>query len=989
MSKKYWNSVDDFNKNQKSTTSKNATDLNINNFIDEIASAKTNRRDFLKWCGFSISAAAFAASCKSPVQKAIPYVIKPEEVTPGIPNYYASTYQAGTDYAAIVVKTREGRPIKIEGNDQSPLSNGGTSARVQASVLDLYDDARLRHPLNKGKKISWDKFDEAITDTLSSLAEEEKAIVLLTSSISSPSTRQLIQEFLEKYPNSEWIVYDPVSYAGLLQANEINFGKRFIPDYRFEKASLIVSFDADFLGTWIAPVTFSNRYAKTRDVSEENPFMSKHIQFESRLSLTGANADERIALKPSDLTQAIITLYDALAIKAGAPLSGIQVQVPVDMSAYADALWTQKGKCLVICGSNDPNVQLIINAINRILDNYGNTIDPSRAWLTCQSNDKKMQTLVDRMENGEIGALIMHDCNPVYDYARADKFSEGLQQVDVSIDLAYRMDETASLCSFVGACNHYLESWGDAEPVKGQFSLAQPTIQKLFNTRTLEECLLKWTGKEEDHYSYLRNYWKAQIMPLQNYTDDFEEFWHDSLKAGVFITTATEQEKIHFTDQDLSPVFETVAGTKPSEEFELILYESIALGNGRQSNNPWLLEMPDPISKSTWGNFAALAPADAGKLGVKTNDVIKIGKILLPVLVQPGQATGSISVALGYGRTQVGKAGNDVGTNAYPMVTINQGYFQYSGKPVTPEPTGEADPIAFTQTHDTLEGRPIIHETTLKEYADNPLAGNEVHEEIQKELVTLYESVTFNGPHWGLSVDLNKCIGCSACVISCQAENNVAVVGKDQVSKNRIMHWIRIDRYYSESPENPEVVFQPVMCQQCDNAPCENVCPVAATMHNEEGLNQMAYNRCIGTRYCINNCPYRVRRFNWYAYFDNPKFDYNMNSDLGKMVLNPDAVVRSRGVVEKCSFCVQRIQDAKLKAKMENRSIRDGELQTACMQACPTKAIVFGDLNQNDSKVSQLFENKRNYHLLEELHTLPSVGYLTKVRNKENNNGLS
>ncbi len=973
MEIKYWNSVED--KEKSNTQNKLTSTENGHNELgllsEELQAAKSTRRDFLKMCGFSLSAAAFAASCKAPVQKAIPYLIKPEEVTPGVANYYASTMLSGTEYASVLVKTREGRPIKIEGNDKSTLSNGGSTARVQASVLDLYDDARLKSPVIKNKKAKWDDIDKAV---MGQLAKEDANNVLLTASNCSPSTLQMIQELLDKYPGTEWIVYDAVSYAAVLDANNKNFGSRIIPDYRFDKAKYVLSFAADFLGTWLSPATFAYRYAESRRVTPENPAMSKHIQFESGMSLSGSNADERIALKTSDIKKAVFSLYQILK-------GASKTDLPLDMTPYANALLANKGNSIVLSGINDIEVQLTINAINDLLGNYGNTLDIENPWLTAQSDDQAMKDLIERMNNAEVQGLIMYDCNPAYDFALSDSFTKGLEQLDFTASLAYRMDETASLCQYVGAANHYLESWGDAQALKNQYSLAQPAIQKLFDTRSFDECLLKWIGSDTDHYSYLRNYWKDHVMNLQEQESDFDAFWTKSLQSGVFEVENKDKADIAFTAVELG--FDDTETEQTEGNYEVDLYQCISMGDGRQGNNPWLLELPDPISKSSWGNHFAISPADAKAAGIKTGDIISVNGIEAPAIIQAGQAKGSLSIALGYGHEKTGKAGNGVGSNVYQLARISNGYISYAGIRVSIEPTGEKDAIAFAQTHNTLEQRPIIHETNIQEYAKNPIAGNELHEEIKEELHTLYAEVVFNGPHWGMSIDLNACIGCGSCVIACQAENNVAVVGKELVRNDRIMHWIRIDRYYSDDINNPKVVHLPVMCQQCDNAPCENVCPVAATMHNEEGINQMAYNRCIGTRYCINNCPYRVRRFNWFEYVDNDKFDYNMNNELGKMVLNPDAVVRSRGVVEKCSFCIQRIQDSKLKAKMENRDIIDGELKSACMQSCPTKAIVFGDLNNKESQVSKLFENERNYHLLEELHTLPSVGYLTKVRNTE------
>ncbi len=558
-------------------------------------------------------------------------------------------------------------------------------------------------------------------------------------------------------------------------------------------------------------------------------------------------------------------------------------------------------------------------------------------------------------------------------------------------------DETAALCGYVCPDHHWLESWNDAEPYNNLFSFTQPTIHPLFDTRQVQESLLTWAGIETDYHTYVKKYWEENIYPKQNEYSSFNDFWNHTLQKGVFsIETPATQCPLYdfeFLGTHASDLVPPKAGG-----IELVIYEKVGIGSGRQANNPWLQELPDPISKAVWDNYLALSPSWAKEQGLEQEDVVRISdQIELPVLLQPGQPYGTGSIAMGYGRTHAGKVGNGIGKNAFVFGLLKNGSKQFNIGSGTIEKTGNTYPLATTQTHHSMEGRPLVRETVLEKWLENPAAGNALHKFTEEKSVSLYKKPHFDGFHWGLGIDLNKCIGCSACVTACQAENNVAVIGKEQVKNRRIMHWIRVDRYYSSAtpetpdnslshepePDNPEVVHQVVMCQHCDNAPCENVCPVAATTHSDEGLNQMAYNRCIGTRYCMNNCPYRVRRFNWFRYVTNDKFDYNFNDDLSRMVLNPDVVVRERGVVEKCSFCIQRIQEKKLKAKDENRLLRDGEIQTACVQACPTKALVFGDMSDPESKISKVMENPRMYNLLEQLHTLPSVGFLTKVRNKE------
>jgi molybdopterin-containing oxidoreductase family iron-sulfur binding subunit len=523
--------------------------------------------------------------------------------------------------------------------------------------------------------------------------------------------------------------------------------------------------------------------------------------------------------------------------------------------------------------------------------------------------------------------------------------------------------------------HHFLEAWGDAEPVKGSYSLQQPCIHPLFNTRAYQDSLLKWAGETRTYDELLRDWWEQVLSPAEAKAD--KNWWVQTLQAGVYepeVEPDPASESYTPPEVVLSPL---------EADLTLTLYSPVGLNDGRYGNNPWLHELPDPVSKVCWDNYLSVSPADAEKLGLEDEMVVMLDRVDVPVLIQPGQAEGTVSLALGYGRLAAGKVGEKVGVNAFRWVETREGSRSYINSRVKLELTGKTYPLARTQTHHTMEGRPIVRETTLQEFQKDPSAGNHFHLEAEKHHQTLYPEAKFDGYHWGLVVDQNKCTGCNNCVVSCNAENNVAVVGKEEVRRRRIMHWMRIDRYFSKDPENPRVFHQPVMCQHCDNAPCENVCPVSATMHSNEGLNQVAYVRCIGTKYCINNCPYRVRRFNWFKYIKNDKFNFNQNSDLSRLVLNPDVTVRERGVVEKCSLCVQRIQEKKLEAKLEGRPLRDGEVQPACVQSCPSGALVFGNLNDPESAVSKLKKEERNYHLLEQLHTLPSVGYLTKVRNVE------
>lgn len=980
MEKKYYSSIESLNGIQDNSNEISENENSILELLDkEIATKPTSRRNFLKFCGFSFAGAALASSCENPVKQAIPYLIKPEEVTPGAANHYASTYFDGFDYNSIIVKVRDGRPIKIEGNPYSSISRGRTSQRVQASLLSLYDGTgRIKGPLKDGNPIRWEEADNDIIQRLKDIAATGQQTVILSSAIISPSTKALINQFLSVYPGKH-VTYEPLSASGVVLANKANFGISGIPDYLFDKAEVIVSFSADFLGTWLQPVEFAFRYGQARDLLNGKKTLVKHYQFETGLTITGSKADERYPINPSEESGLILQLYKEIAYISGL----IPRQVETEHQAIktiAKDLWNSKGKSIVISDNNDPNVQMVINSINNILGNYGQTLDLNRLILTNLSIDSDIDQLVVEMNKGAIGGLILWNCNPIYDYHDSEGFIQGLKLLSITVSLNGETNESNEYFRYLLPANHYLESWGDAEPKTGIYSLAQPAIRKIFDTRQTQDSLLKWLGSEIDFFEFMRDYWVSNILTAE------KNSWTSTLQKGVYEKPPVT-DSITFSNALLNDAISAIESVKTSLNakgaIEIKVYPSVAMGKGNHGNNPWLHELPDPIAKISWDNFASVSPATAHELGYITGSIIKIADMFLPVYIQPGQADHTISVALGYGHHNIGKVGSGVGENAYKLVNNLNGHRSNYNKIEKPVLQEGLYPLAISQKHGSLEGRPIVRETTLSKYHENPESGNELHAEFEEKHVTLYKETIFPGHHWGMGVDLNKCIGCNTCVISCQAENNIPVVGKEEVMRTRIMHWMRVDRYYAGEAQNTEVVFQPLPCQHCDNAPCENVCPVSATNHSNEGLNQMAYNRCVGTKYCINNCPYKVRRFNWFRYATNEKFDFNMNSDLGRMVLNPDVTVRERGVVEKCTFCVQRIQAKKLEAKMENRPLIDGEVLPACVQSCPADALIFGDLNDPESKISKLFKEPRNYHLLEELHTLPSVGYLTIVRNKE------
>lgn len=949
----------------------------------DLLGKSSSRRDFLKVFGFSIASAAIIASCKRPIQNAIPYVVQPPEITPGKASFYASSFYDGHEYASIVVKTRDGRPIKIEGNNLSAFNGEGTTARVQASVLSLYDDARLKNPVKTNVQAEWEVIDKEIINELARINSGGGEIVLLTSTIISPSTIKLIGQFGETFKNFKWIQYDAVSYSAILEANSLCFGKAAIPDYNFAKAKLVVSINADFLGTWVAPVHFIPGYVSRRKLDNGEKDMLKHIHFESGMSLTGSNADLRKKIKPSEEKILLADLYNRIAEKTGA--TKLQsVAFRDDLTDLANNLIASKGKSIVISGTNNIEIQILVNKINILLGNYTSCIDLNNNLNIASGIDGNMFNLVKDLSEGKVKALLMYNVNPVYDYPGSENFLGGLKKAELTVNMSGTLNETVGSATYECPVHHYLESWGDAEIIPGQLSLSQPCINPLFNTRSFQDSLLKWSGNSIGYHEYLKAHWEKEYFPTSGISDS-RIFWNTSLRNGVFNYTSGSNKTIAFNkevDSHSPGPFEN----SPESGFEIIVSESVSLGNGMHSNNPWLMELPDPVSRLCWENVAAVSFKDAEKLGIKTGTLIKLtGSLTLPAFLQPGQAEGTISVSLGYGHTNAGPVCKNVGINMYPFVTLNEATKGYSFNIPGVENTLKEAELALTQVHYSMEGRPIVRETGLSKYKIDNASGNELHKKFEKEHKSLYPEVEHKGFHWGLSIDLNSCVGCNSCVIACQAENNVPVIGKDEVRRRRIMHWIKIDRYYSDNHDDPKVYYQPLACQHCDNAPCENVCPVSATNHSSEGLNQVTYNRCIGTKYCINNCPYKVRRFNWYRYTNNKEFDFNTASDLGRMVLNPDVTVRERGVVEKCSFCVQRIQEKKLQAKLENRQLRDNDIKTACMQACPANAIVFGNLKDPESKVSKLFRDPRSYNLLEELHTLPNTAYMTKVWNDETN----
>jgi MoCo/4Fe-4S cofactor protein with predicted Tat translocation signal len=938
--KKYWKGLEELNKTPE-FVEKNKHEFAEPIPIEDVLTGgglagTTPRRDFLKALGFGVGAVTLAACQKVPVHKSIPYLIKPEEVTPGIANYYTSTY----DGHAILVKTREGRPIKIEGNPNDLLARGGVSAQAQASVLDLYDANRLKGAMKDNSEYGWSDVDSFIKSELSAIKAGGKKIRIVSSTVSSPSTLAVIADFVTQFPNTKHINYDAVSYTGIIQANQNSFGKAVLPHYYFDKADVIVSFGADFLGTWISPVEFTRQYVQNRNnKSLQSKKMSRHIQFETGMSITGSNADVRMPVKPSEEGIALINLYNAVS---GTTLPGTKklsnTAADNAITLVAKELLAAKGKALVVAGSNDVATQILINAINSLLGSYGTTIDLDSPSHQHAGNDAEFVEFVNEMKRGEVDGVFFLNANPVYDYYNSKEVADALKKVRLKVSFSNYPDETASLCNIIAPNHYYLESWGDDNAIEGYYTILQPAINPVYETRQAEHSLLIWSDNAvKDYYTYVRNNWDKNLLAKGGLSG--QKGWETLLQTG-FVNVAEKTAGGYTFSHDLNAVAQTIFdhsnNLASGGKIELQVYQTVAMRDGKRANNPWLQELPDPVSKVTWDNFAAIAPADMKTWGYADGDMVKIDangySITVPALAQPGQTRGTVSVAVGYGRTAVGPVGTNVGRNAFPFYSLRNGTFQTSTS-ATLTSTGVNSPLAQTQTHHSIEGRnSIIKEATFKEYLKDPSVNTGKGEEHKSySLWDEYDRPTYN---WVMAIDLNACTGCGACVVACSAENNIPVVGKDEVRRRREMHWIRIDRYYSfnddgnggttrereiarlDDLDHVRVVYQPMLCQHCDHAPCETVCPVLATVHSSEGLNHMAYNRCIGTRYCANNCPYKVRRFNWFNYWNDSRFENYIQNEHTLLVLNPDVTTRFRGVMEKCSMCIQRIQAGKLKAKI-------------------------------------------------------------------------
>lgn len=997
MARSYWKSLEECNSDSEflETASRE--------FSEPIAvdPHQPSRRDFLALTGFALAGLTAAGCNQAPERQALPFVVQPEEIVPGRSLHYASTCQECGAGCGMLVKCRDGRPIKLEGNPEHPLSQGGLCAVGQASVLGLYDRLRVQRPLKDGQESTWREVDEEIKTQLDEIRRQGGAVRILSGTVLSPTLRDQIRRFLSRFADARHVVHDPLSASAILTAH----GARLLPHYRLERAEVVVGFDADFLGTWISPVEFAKAYQERRSLAGNPPRCSWHAQFEGRLSVTGAKADERFRVLPGEMGLILTHLASRLARRAGVAWDALELEdasIPGSaLDQVADRLWQARGRSLILCGSQDLNQQLLCNFVNHLLGNYGVTIDLEKPSLQRQGNDAEVERLVQELKDGRVAALFVLDANPVYTLPDAQELRAALQRVPLLVDCSERLDETAAVAKYDCPRPHALASWNDAEPIRGLFSLAQPTFAPLGHERTILENLATWSGASKSARQLIQEFWQANIFPQQTRENQFQRFWDQAVHDGVVETSIHEEQPRFFAMDQIRPV---IRAERPAEAgFALALYPKIGLLDGRHAYNPWLQELPDPTTKVAWDNYVCLSPTAANRLGIREGDVVRVevegASVELPAYLQPGQHDQLLAIPLGYGSKLSERFGNigpnwlearptlngngQVGTNVAPLLMLAGNTLQYQRPSVRLTRTGRSHPLASTQTHHNIRvpahlapageaRRPMIQETTV---AGLVRGHGPEHPEPQADLWPNDHPVT--GHRWGMVIDLNACNGCSACVVACQVENNVPVVGKDEVRRQREMHWIRIDCYYAEEGRESgevDVAFQPMLCQHCGNAPCETVCPVLATVHSSEGLNQQVYNRCVGTRYCANNCPYKVRRFNWFA--------YSHDDALQNLVQNPDVTVRSRGVMEKCSFCIQRIQEAKLESRRLGLPLADGAVQTACQQSCPARAIHFGDLNDPNSDVSRLVRDRRRYQVLAELNVQPAVNYLKLVRNR-------
>ncbi len=944
------------------------------------------RRKFLGLVGASLAMAGLAG-CRKPVEKIVPYVTQPEEVIPGVPNYYATTMPFGTSAYGLIIECHEGRPTKIEGNPLHSSTLGRANALIQAEMLNLYDPDRSRKVLKQGAESKWEDFVTFWRDQLAGFkGNNGEGLAFLTEEFSSPSMFRLGQKFRKQFRAAQFAIHQPVRDSYLPIRGFDGNDAAFRPDYHYDKARVILSLDADFLMTESENVIAAARFADGRRITDTKSESSRLYMVEPEMTATGAMADHRLRLPRSMVgafTGALAFELESQGIKT--PLADVVASFGDQnfdkpfLSALVKDLIRYRGESIIVTGRCQPELAVLVEALNRALGNIGKTVTYNKVELTASSlgdpGEDHIGRIVEAAQAGKIKTLVILGGNPVYECPAAYDLAGALKNIEQVIQLSAYVNETTAAAGWHIPQAHFLESWGDTRAVDGALSITQPMILPLFDAKGDVEFLnLIATGEDKRGYDIVRETWNDILKG-----GDFEKSWRQILHDGVYAGQSRPVQKPEPKFDRDNRKFITRALMAPfkelsSDNMELTFQVSPGLYDGRFANNGWLQELPHPVNKLTWDNAACISPKTAEKLSFKNGDMVKMateqGTAELPVWIVPGQADYTVSVTFGYGRTASGRYGKDVGVNVYPLRPREDAYFA-SGVKLTR--TGKTYRLATTQDHGAMAGRPIVREADIDEFRKNPGFAEEAVE--HPPLVGIYPEYDYShGYQWGMAVDLNACVGCNACTIACQSENNIPTVGKERVLNGREMHWIRIDRYFTGDTDDPQMVFMPVPCQQCQNAPCEEVCPVAATVHDSEGLNVMTYNRCIGTRYCSNNCPYKVRHFNFFNYTkDTP--------EIVRMAKNPDVTMRSRGVMEKCTFCIQRISRAKIKAKNEGRQLKEGEIMTACQQTCPANAIVFGNINDPESRVSKIKKLDRNYVLLAEFNTKTRNTYMARIRN--------
>lgn len=965
--KKYWRSLEELAGSQE------FQELVHNEFSSSPLEwgQSVSRRNFLKFMGASMALAGITSCTRQPLEKIHPYVDAPEDVVPGKPLYFATAFVQGGLATGVLVESHEGHPTKVEGNPQHSASLGATDIFAQASILDLYDPERSKVVKHRARISTWDKFISDLKTQLESQQIKDGAgIRLLTETVTSPSVAGRIQAVLKRFPLARWHQFEPVSRDHVKRGSKMAFGEIYETRYDLEKADVILSLDADFLTSTPGHLLYTRQFSARRKNLDN---LNRLYALESVPTLTGAMADHRLAVRASEIIHFAVAIAREFGVvqQMGLSISGATRTFTEKENAWIKAvakdLKKHRGTSLVITGETQaPEVHALAHILNSALNNVGKTVlytESVEAQPVIQS--ESLAQLVHDMQEGAVDLLVIFGGNPVFSAPADLDFKAALQKVEFAVHLAEAEDETSLYCHWHIPQQHYLESWGDARAFDGTVTFQQPLIAPLYGSKSIYDILACFTDDSgKSSLDLVKAYWKSATKAA-----DFEAFWQRSLHDGFIAGSAFPVKKVTLNVE--SRRFNADA---ENPALEINFRPDPHLYDGRYINNGWLQELPKPLTKLTWDNAALMSPATARSLDVNNGDVVELtngsAKVKLPVWIWPGHAENAVTVHFGYGREVCGRVGAKTGVNVYPLRASGS---LWMARNVSVVKTGETYVLASTQEHSSMENRHLVRAADVEEYREHPHVFHEMGEEPAPDM-SLYPKWEYNDYAWGMVIDLNVCIGCNACTIACQSENNIPVVGREEVLNGREMHWIRVDRYFEGTPDEPDTYHQPVPCMHCEDAPCEVVCPVGATTHSPEGLNEMVYNRCVGTRYCSNNCPYKVRRFNFYKYAD-------YDTDVLKLLRNPDVTVRSRGVMEKCTYCVQRINHARIDAEKEGRTVRDGEIVTACQQVCPADAIVFGNINEKGSRVSELKSDPRNYGILAELGTRPRTTYLAKIKN--------